>query len=386
MRLLFYSDVDVFGGHEVTVLDAIEGAAMVPGVRIGIAYCKQNQLFGDHLRKRFGTSSSVEMLPHNFVHEKGDMLRAFIPSAKRRAIAGFIEKWNPAFMIVCQGHMGVSICALSAAVGTKTRVISYIPMAHTFREMTGEDSITVRTVDALLARAYQWPAIYLTSNDCVADQLKSIHGVASDRIFIIEYGPDLEQLQKVSRTEARAALGLGGEFYIGMVGRVDFRQKGHDIVFESIKRHGGLTEEFRLLIVGEGPDAQRMKSFVKDHRFDNFIKFIPYCSNISLLLSALDALLIPSRYEGVPVVMLQAMYFGLPVIAADVDGMKTVLPDDWRFAPGSGDQFMAALDRVCRGVDPELLERNKQYIIKTLNATHFREKMGSFVEDLSRSC
>lgn len=385
MRLLFYSDVEVFGGHEVTVLDAIEGAAMAPGVSIGVAYCKRNRMLGKRLMNRFGAISMVEILPHDFVHEAGDLLRAFVPSSKRQAIAGFISGWKPDVVIVCQGHMGVSICGLAAAVGTDACVISYIPMAHTLREMTGGRSLTVRTVDALLARAYRWPAIYLTIDACVAEQLKSRHGVDGWRVQVIEYGPDIERLRQVSRSVARADLGLGGEFFVGMVGRVDFRQKGHDIILDAIARRGGLPGGSRLVIIGDGPDSERARSFVKDHGLDPFVRFLPWCDDVSSVYSALDLLLLPSRYEGAPIVMMEAMLFGLPVIASDVDGMRSVLPDEWRFAPGNGDQLMQLLERVRHGIDPGLLERHKQYIIKTRNAARFRERIGAFVTDLCGS-
>ena len=385
MRLLFYSDVDLFGGHEVTVLDAIEGALTAPDVRIGVAFCKKNRMLGNHLKERFGRSSTIEILAHDFVHEKGDLLRALIPFGKRRAIAGFIKQWRPDAVIVCQGHMGVSICGLAAAVDSNSRVISYLPLAHTLREMTGKDSLTIRTADALLTHAYRWPALYLTSNDGTADQLEHTHRVDRNRIQVIEYGPDLEQLRPVSRSVARANLGIGDEFYVGIVARIDFLQKGHDIALDAIQRHGGLPENVRLLIVGDGPDTQRAKSFVKEHRLENCVTFLPYVANISSIYSAIDALLIPSRYEGVPIVMLQAMFFGLPVVAADVDGMKSILPSEWLFAPKSGDQLMAALKRVRNGVDPQLLVRNKHLVEETLNAAHFQERFGAFVKHLSVS-
>jgi len=386
MRVLFYSDVEVFGGHEVTVLDAIEGTKTVPNGDIGIAYCKRNRMFGDHIEKRFGSSARIEILPHDFVHEKGDLLRAFIPFGKRRRLATFFKNWKPDAVIVCQGHMGVSICGLAAAVVSKSLVISYLPMAHTMHEMMGKDSLTIRIVDALLNRAYYWPALYLVSHGGAADQLKSNHHVDKDRIRVIEYGPDLEQLRPVSRSVARADLGLGDEFYVGIVARIDFRQKGHDIVLNAIRRHGGLPDNVRLLIVGDGPDAQRAKSFAKEHRLESYVTFKSYVANISSVYSALDALLIPSRYEGVPIVMLQAMFFKLPVIAADVDGIKTILPVEWRFTPGSGDQIMSALEQVLRGIDPDLLERNKNLVEKTWNAARFRERFGAFVEHLRISC
>jgi glycosyltransferase involved in cell wall biosynthesis len=386
MRILFYSDIEVFGGHEVTVLDAIEGAETLPDVDIGVAYCKRNRMFGDHIEKRFGSSARIEKLPHDFFHEKGDLFRAFIPIGKRSDIAAFIKAWKPDAVIVCQGHMGVSICGLAAAVDSKSLVISYLPMAHTLRDMTGKVSLTICAADALLDRAYQWPSLYLVSNSGAADQLQCKHNVDNGRIRVIEYGPDLEQLRPVSRSEARSELGLGGGFYVGIVARIDLRQKGHDIVLDAVKRHGGLPGNILLLIVGDGPDEQRVKSFVKDHHLEKCIKFLPYIGDISSVYSALDALLIPSRYEGVPIVMLQAMFFKLPVIAADVDGMKTILPDEWRFTPRSCDHLMAALERILDGIDPDLLERNKNLVEKTWNAARFRERFGAFVEHLRISC
>ena len=54
----------------------------------------------------------------------------------------------------------------------------------------------------------------------------------------------------------------------------------------------------------------------------------------------------PSRYEGVPLTMLEALSVGVPVIATDRDGMRDFLPPDWRFAGGDVAGMLACIDRM----------------------------------------
>jgi len=63
------------------------------------------------------------------------------------------------------------------------------------------------------------------------------------------------------------------------------------------------------------------------------------------LYQALDALVIPSRYEGLPLVMLEALASGTAVLASDRDGMKDLLPAAWRFEPNNPAALAATLTR-----------------------------------------
>ena len=77
-----------------------------------------------------------------------------------------------------------------------------------------------------------------------------------------------------------------------------------------------------LLFAGDGPDRMRL---VKMAEKANNVTILPWQDNINTLYDRIDFLMLPSRYEGVPLVMLEALARGIPVIGSDVDGMKELL-------------------------------------------------------------
>jgi len=90
-------------------------------------------------------------------------------------------------------------------------------------------------------------------------------------------------------------------------------------------------------------------------------------------------LLIPSRFEGVPLVMLEAMSCGLPVVASNVDGMAEVLPEAWLFASGNSRAMIDALLRVKNSDYAALAESNKDLVLREFSITRFCMKFSEAV-------
>jgi glycosyltransferase involved in cell wall biosynthesis len=114
----------------------------------------------------------------------------------------------------------------------------------------------------------------------------------------------------------------------------------------------------RVLVAGGGSDRRRLERRIEDARLGRTVELLGPRSDVGHLLAAADAFCLPSRYEGLPLSMLEALDAGLPCVVTAVGGVPDVV-DDGQTAllvpPGQPRQLAARLERVL--ADPALAER-----------------------------
>src|SRR5207247_1656821 len=134
----------------------------------------------------------------------------------------------------------------------------------------------------------------------------------------------------------RPALGLAHDhLVVGTVAQV-CRRKGIDLLLDVARI---LLPEFpRLVFVIAGPVghqedafAERMMQLAQDPAFDGRVRFLGPRGDVPDVLASTDVFFLPTRAEGFPVAVLEAMAAGLPVVASDVGGSAGVMP-----GPGLG--------------------------------------------------
>lgn len=138
------------------------------------------------------------------------------------------------------------------------------------------------------------------------------------RIFYC--GIDLKPFkQEVDVAAVRAEFGIPADaFVIGHVGRFD-EQKNHEFLIEIAAEMAKLDPKIHLLLVGEGPLRSHIEEKVKQMGLTDRVIFAGLQPNIPrLMLGAMDAFLLPSLHEGLPVVGIEAQAAGLPSILSDV--------------------------------------------------------------------
>lgn len=115
------------------------------------------------------------------------------------------------------------------------------------------------------------------------------------------------------RNKMRKELELQNNFVIGHVGRFS-EEKNHTFlidIFHSIKIQKGKA---KLVLVGDGPLISNMKEKVKKLNLDNDVIFLGRRNDIPNLLQAMDIFILPSLFEGLPVVGVEAQASGLPIV------------------------------------------------------------------------
>lgn len=137
------------------------------------------------------------------------------------------------------------------------------------------------------------------------------------------------------RAQARAQLGLGeADFVVGGIGRLDV-QKGWDVLSRAAARVRADRPEAVFVVVGDGPDHAALAD-------GGAVRFVGYRADAGALLSAFDVLAMPSRYEGLPLVALEAMHSGVPIVATPVGGLPELLEDTGVLVPVGDDRALAA--------------------------------------------
>ena len=150
------------------------------------------------------------------------------------------------------------------------------------------------------------------------EQIKAIvNGVDTERFFP---NPEIKE-------ETRKKLGLTkGAFCIGTVGSLR-PVKNQSLLFNACKVILHHFDQVEVLIVGEGPLESKLKQEVQTLGLSGKIHFAGVQPNIPEILNALDVFVLPSRSEGMPNAVLEAMACGIPVIATAVGGTPEVVED-----------------------------------------------------------
>ena len=171
----------------------------------------------------------------------------------------------------------------------------------------------------------RWISNYATAGLAVSREAGSaLFGARwfEDRRYEVLYcAIDLEPFsnQEVNARAVRAELGIPeNAFVIGHVGRFH-EQKNHKFLIEIASEIARREPEMRLLLVGDGPLYSEVQQEVYKKGLRDKVIFAGVRSDIPrLMMGAMDAFVMPSLYEGLPLVGMEAQAAGLPLIISDV--------------------------------------------------------------------
>lgn len=154
----------------------------------------------------------------------------------------------------------------------------------------------------------------------VAAWSHSKEGVPSEKLMVIENGV---RIPPTSRTWAQPSAREPSKQLL-FVGRLEL-QKGIDVLLRNAERILQALPDYRLAIIGEGSWMAAWKSFLESSPFSHRIDLLGKQSNVLEKMLESDLLILPTRYEGMPNVILEAMSVGLPVATMRVEGVAALL-------------------------------------------------------------
>ena len=184
------------------------------------------------------------------------------------------------------------------------------------------------------------------------------------------------------RARKRRELSLTDEFVVGHIGRMSY-QKNHRFLLDAFKSLLRLRNDAVLMLIGNGEYEAELRTAAIDMGISERVRFLGSRSDVAELYQAMDFFVLPSLFEGIPVVGVEAQFAGLPCLFSDAVPREVAFTDGCRFIPlGAGADAWAEGIAVAsaRNRSPDVSD--SAYDIK--NAHGFLEEtyMSLYGEDL----
>jgi glycosyltransferase involved in cell wall biosynthesis len=185
------------------------------------------------------------------------------------------------------------------------------------------------------------------------------------------------------RDQARVELGLPASArVVAGVGRLN-PQKNFSLFLDIAAQLAPRFPDLHFLLAGDGPEEKMLREKAAALGISDRVTFSGYVADTRLVYLAADVLLMPSRYEGLPMTLLEAMAMGLPVVASQLDGIAEVIGDGREgFLVPSDDAslFVERTAALLQGA--ELSSRIAQNARAKIEASFSVERMTSAVEEI----
>jgi glycosyltransferase involved in cell wall biosynthesis len=161
---------------------------------------------------------------------------------------------------------------------------------------------------------------YIGNSPAVGDFVQRAHGVVPEVVHLVPNGID----RAVFTSEGRTPRAPGGPVRLGGVGRL-VHQKGFDVLLDALPAVLA-HHDVELRIAGQGEQRAVLERRAAGLPV-RFVGLLETPAAVAGFLRDLDLFVMPSRYEGLPNAVLEALACGLDVVASDAPGMRTALGD-----------------------------------------------------------
>jgi glycosyltransferase involved in cell wall biosynthesis len=340
-KIVFYNDSAVYGGHEVMFLAGLSNVLNRHGLMVYVYYSKYNTKLAYEIKNLAEGKGNVVLFPLDVRSRSFQAVNSFLMFRTVAKLSRRFHSIAPERVIAVQGNIEISSLGLLAAKKAGCRCISYIPMVNTMASARNRFFGIIKY--PFISILFRKPDRFITISDTIAESIRRRSGRTP--VDVVYNCVDYSKYKVYPKNEARRAIGLPTDAKcIGIMGRISFSQKGHDLLVRFVREKREFLDGVLFVVVGSGPDGEKLRRMVSRYDLENFFEFIPWTDKLSEVYSSLDALILPSRYEGVPVVALEALKFDIPVLVSHtVSSLKNIFPGYFFFRRGDSDGLLSLI-------------------------------------------
>ena len=165
------------------------------------------------------------------------------------------------------------------------------------------------------------------------------------------------------RYKKRAELGITDEFVIGHVGRISY-QKNHKFLIEIFNELLRIESNSILLLVGVGEKEEEVRKQILKFGIDEKVRFLGNRSDVNELYQAMDVFVMPSFFEGIPVVGVEAQFADLPCVFSNKVPKEVAFSKRCKFISLKNNASNWAKEVACfSDIKRMLISYNNEYMI-----------------------
>lgn len=306
-------------------------AIFLPDLVVGGAQRSMLKLAGGIAARGYPIDLVLSCARGPFLAEVPESVRVVDLHARRvltslPALVRYLRREQPAALLSVL-HANVIALWARRLAGVPTRLIVSERNTLSSESRYYSSDLRMRLLPELVKRFYPWADAIVAVSKGVAHDLSHVTGIPGERIRVI-YNPIVTpQLRR--KTEAfldHPWFGPGQPPVILTVGRLSAQKDFPNLIhaFERVRRN----RPARLLILGEGEERPALEAQVKQRGLEQDVSLPGFVPNPYPYMSRAGAFVLSSRWEGLPGVLIEALYCGVPLVATDCpSGPREILAD-----------------------------------------------------------
>ncbi|MCK8516997.1 glycosyltransferase [Methylonatrum kenyense] len=248
------------------------------------------------------------------------------------ALADYLETHAPDLLISAGTYENVTSLLAKKAVNSKTRVLvsERNPLSEKLTKPKHAKKARWRHLPPLMAKLYPTAdAVIAISETLKVDIANNIP--SSDLPLCVIYNPVIDRNEdslNAARVPDHPWLQSKEYPVIVSVGRLR-QQKDYFSLLKAVAT-SSRTTPMRLIVVGDGPQKEKLEQRAADLGIADIVDFVGYKENARSYIAHSDVFALTSIYEGLPAVLIEALYFGVNIVATDCPGSSREILEDGR--------------------------------------------------------